>query len=284
MTFKKPDDVTYTDMCIYIDNNVYKESFNENLIYEYIYHIIYMLAKKSSYFKQNHYYDDFAIYAASRVYFRLTNPKQHQLNEDGTLKLEKIKSVLNYIKKVIYPMKVDFEQSEYCQTISKESYPEEVNYNFSNLLNNSIDELTFSEFGLTFNNIGKTCKAFLKTIPYKTNSVEWLNIYTSVMLTFLNTITLTNRRKNRLEHLSSTMRLTDNHIISAYEQENQQAILFHLPESMNDYILVLTRQLKHLIAKDLTDILHTNISNDIAIISLSVKDYIESYEELEDEY
>lgn len=284
MIFKKPDDITYTDMCIYIDNNVYKDSFDENLVYQYIYHIIYMLAKKASYFKQNHYYDDFAIYAASRVYFRLTNKKQWQLDEDGNYKLDRIKSILNYIKKILYPLKVDFEQSEYCQTISKESYPEEVNYNFSNLLNNSIDELTFSEFGLTFNNIGKTCKAFLKTIPYKTNSVEWLNIYTSVMLTFLNSITLTNRRKDRLEHLSSTMRLTDNHIITAFEQENQQAILFHLPESMNDYILVLTRQLKHLIAKDLTDILHTNISNDISVISLSVKDYIESYEELQDEY
>ena len=53
---------------------------------------------------------------------------------------------------------------------------------------------------------------------------------------------------------------------------------------MNDYILVLTRQLKHLVAKDLSDILHTNISNDLTILPLSVKEYIESYEELEDEY
>lgn len=283
MTFKKPE-ISYTEMCIYIDENIYKESFDESLIYQYIYHIIYMLAKKAGYFKQHHYYDDFALYAASRVYFRLTSPKQNELDSNGNYKLDKIKSVLNYIKKIIYPLKVDFEQGEYCQTISKDAYTEEINYNFTNLLNNSVDELTFCEFGLTFNNIGKTCEAFLKTIPYKPNTGEWLNIYTSVMLTFLNTITLTNRRKNRLEHLNSTMRLNDNHIINAFEEESCKAILFHLPESMNDYILVLTRQLKHLVAKDLSDILHTNISNDLAILPLSVKEYIESYEELEDEY
>ena len=80
------------------------------------------------------------------------------------------------------------------------------------------------------------------------------------------------------------MRLNDNHIINAFEEESCKAILFHLPESMNDYILVLTRQLKHLVAQDLSDILHTNISNDLTILPLSVREYIESYEELEDEY
>ena len=28
MIFKKPDDVTYTDMCIYIDENIYAGTYN----------------------------------------------------------------------------------------------------------------------------------------------------------------------------------------------------------------------------------------------------------------
>lgn len=279
MTYKKPQDISYTDMCIYVDDNVYKEGFNEELIYQYIYHIVYMLAKQSQLFNKHHYYDDFAVFGANKVFLRLTNKKQWQYKEDGTPKLEKVKSVLNYIKNILYPLKVDFEQSEYCQTISKDSYNEEINYNFESLINSSLNRLTFCEFNLVLNNIDKTCKAFLKTIPYKTNSKEWLNIYTSVMLTFLNNVTLTNKRKRRLTHLDGTLRLHDGHILNSYNEEfNNKAILFHLPSSMSDYITVLARQLRHIVSKDLCDILHTNISNDIELIDNSVNDYMKDEE------
>ena len=285
MTYEKPKGVTYTDMCIYIDNHIYEPSFDENLIYEYLYHIVLMLAKKSHLFQKHYYYDYFAIYGANRVYFRLTNKKQWELNANGEgYKLERIKSVLNYIKNILYPLKVDFEQSEYCQSISKEAYTDEVDYNFNNLLNSYVNKLVFCEFNLLFNDIGKTCKAFLQTIPYKPNSSEWLNIYISVMLTFLNNVTLTNRQKKRIEHLTSTNRLTEDHIVSAYDEQSNRAILFHLPEHMNDYIIVLVRQLKNLIAKDLCEILNTKVSHDIQLTSSYVQDYVDSYKESDNEY
>lgn len=285
MTFEKPKNMKYTDMCIYIDENIYKESFDESLIYQYIYHVVYMLAKKAQLFEKHHYYDDFALYGANRVYFRLTNNKQFQYKDDGSPKMEQIKSVLNYIKGILYPLKVDFQQSEYCQSISKECYVEDTTYTFNSLIDNCIDELNFCEFGLTFNDISKTCKKFLQTIPYRSNSKEWLNIYVSVMLTFLNNVTLTNKHKRRLEHLTSTGRITDQHIIDAYEDEKQQrCILFHLDDSMSDYIIVLARQLKNLIAKDLSDILHTNISADIRLKPLTIRDYFIEQEGGYDEY
>lgn len=280
MTFKKPKNITYTEMCIYIDNNVYNETFDESLVYEYLYHILYMLATQAHIFSKYHYYDYFALYGATRIFLRLTNKRQWEPNPDGSgYKLDRIKSVLNYAKKILYPLKVDFEQSEYCQSVSKDAYVDEVEYNFANIVNSSIDSLTFCEFGLTFDDIGKTCDAFLRTLPYKSNSSEWLNIYISVMLTFLNDITLTNTKKSRLQHLIGTNRLTEEHVVEAFKSESPKAILFHLPESMNDYIVVLTRQLKHLVVKDLCGILHTNVSNDMALVSLSVRDYVESYEE-----
>lgn len=285
MTFHKPKDISYTDMCIYIDENVYKEKFNEQLIYEYIYHIVYMLAKQSQFFKKNHYYDDFAIYGATRVYLRLTNVKQNQVKDDGTPKMEKIKSVLNYIKNILYPLKVDFEQSEYCQTISRDACIEDIPYNFNYVLSDTLDGISFCEFNSVLNDIGRTCKHFLKSIPYKQNTSEWLNIYTSVMLTFLNMITLSNHRKERIEHLGGTLRLTDTHIKEAFEKEcEREAILFHLPDSMSDYIIVLARQLKHIVAKDLSDILHTSISSDMTLLPLSINEYMQQFEECNNEY
>ena len=283
--YKKPSNVTYTEMCIYIDENVYKENHNEELIYQYLYHISYMLAKKASLFNKNHYYDDFAIFCAGKLYMRLLNKKQYEYDEEGNPKLEKIKSILNYTKKLLYPLKVDFEQEEYSQTITPQQIESENTYSFNQILNSYIDNLDFCDFNLTLNDVEKTCNKFLKTIPYKENTKEWLNIYTSVLLTFLNMVTLNNKKVDRLKHLSSTNRLTDTHIINAFKEEiNTKAILFHLDENMNDYIIVLARELKNIIAKDLSDILDINVSNNIELVELSVKDYLNDINGDDDEY
>lgn len=283
MTYTKPKDVSYVDMCIYIDNNVYNpEGFDEEKVYEYLYHIEHMLARTGRIFNDYKYYGDFAIYSANKLYFRLTNPKQFEFDENNNPKMDKVKSILNFAKSTLHHFRIDFQQSEYCQCISKDAYIDEISYDFNNLLQSELDDLNCCEFGLTFSNIDKTCKQFLNTIPVKRDSSEWLNIYVSVMLTFLNTVTLNNIQKRRIKHLTNTGRLRDEHIYNAYESaRNSKAILFHLDESMNDYILVLSRQLRHLIAKDLTDILHTNISNDMVLNEQCVRDFIieEVYED-----
>ena len=37
MTFKKPADITYTQMCIYIDDNIYNGTYDENTVFTYLY-------------------------------------------------------------------------------------------------------------------------------------------------------------------------------------------------------------------------------------------------------
>ena len=281
MTFTKPNNIRIVDMCIYIDNNAYTENADPNIIYEYLYHIVYSLAKKNNLFNNYSYYDDFALYCANKLYFRYTNKKQFEINEDGTPKLEKIKSVLNYIKTVLYPLKVDFEQSEYCQTISKETYAEETNYNFDNLISKTISGLHLSDFKFLMQDVGNTCKAFLSTIPYDKNSKEWINIYVSVMLTFLNYITLSNKTLDKLQNLHLHNNLNYEHIEQGYEKESiKQAVLYHLPDSMSTYITVLARELKNIVAKDLSDILHTKITYDSISIEHSVKQYWEDNNEV----
>lgn len=285
MIFKKPEDVSYTQMCIYIDDNVYTEDCDMTLVYEYLYHITYMLARHAKLFKQNHYYDDFAIFVANRVYFRLTNKKQFQVDDDGNFRMERIKSILNYLKAILYPSKVTFEQSEYSQSISKETISDISNFNFDNLLNRTSSNIHLSDFKFMLNDVGKTCESFLSTLPYLKTSKEWLNIYTSVMLTFLNMVTLPTPVMQRIEHLADKKSLNDEHIISAYGKEQKRAaILFHLPESMRDYILVLARQLKQLIAKDLSYILHTKVTNDFMLVDYMKEEIRDSIKENINEY
>ena len=163
-------------------------------------------------------------------------------------------------------MKVDYQQEFFAQNVEKEVLPE-TEYNFNSILSKEISNLDISDFGLTLLNISDTCRKFLQTIPYKVDSVEWENIYLSVMLTFLSSITLRNEHIERIQHLSETLRLRDYHFDIFYREAKKDIILYHLPESMRNYIDVLCRQLNNIIAKDLCDILDTKVHTDHMLVN-----------------
>ena len=72
----KSEKIKYTDMCIYIDNNINKPDADVDKIYDYLVKLSYMLAHKRWFFKCKTEYDDFATYFASVVYMRMTNKRQ----------------------------------------------------------------------------------------------------------------------------------------------------------------------------------------------------------------
>jgi len=129
-----------------------------------------MLAKKANYFNKFEYYDDFATYMATSTYFRIKNPKQFQ--EDS--KMDKIKSILNYLKATIYPRKVSFEQEFYSQVISQtdeDKVEYDTDYTFSDTLSESTGELSRSDFSICLADITKTFKSYLSRIPYYSDKV-----------------------------------------------------------------------------------------------------------------
>lgn len=278
MMYKKPENITYTDMCIFIDENVYLPNHDTETIYKYLYLLSVMLAKQASLFDKHRYYDGFGIFAATRVYLRLTNPKQFMLNADGEPKMEKITSILNYLRKSIYFLKVDYEQEEYSQSLSKECG--DILYNYENAIQHTLDGVHKIEFESTLTSVSNSCKEFLKSLPYDLESAEGQNIYLSVLLTLLNSITLRNKHKKRVEHLTKTGRLKDSHIVDFYELEKEEPpVLYHLDESMRDYITVLVRQVRNVIASELTDTLHTKVYEDSLMVSTVTEDFMERYNE-----
>lgn len=280
MTYQKDNSITYTEMGMFIDTNVYSENPDVETIYRYLYLIIHMLSKHDRMFKHNYDYDKFSLYMASKIYFRLTNKDQFIYKEDGTPKLEKVKSVMNYIKQTIGVYKIRYQKEEFAQNISHEEYELDVEYSFDTILQSYVDKLNFCDFNLTFGNIDRTCKEFLKRIPYKSNSVEWLNIYTSVMMTFLKRLTVTPQQQERLKYLQDKVKCKDYHIMDIYnELDRQEPVLYHLPQHMSNYIDVLSRQLKHIVARDLSDIYHTNISTDLNVYNNNFEGVQETYED-----
>lgn len=269
MLYKKPDDVTYVQMAIYVDENVYNPDCTEeqdNLIFQYIYHLVYMLACKGNFFNKAQYYEDFAIYMATQVFMRLRNKKQYELKDDGTPKLKKVKSVLNYIKKTIGPRRVDFQQEFFSQTIlpvDEENYLTDVHYTLANQLSQSIDEMAVVDFNVCLSDICKTAKETIKNIPYKNHKATFNNIYLSCLLTFLNSITLSRQDILRLDGLKRGKLGNPQLVEELYVKQSEDCvILYHLDKNMTQYIDVLTRKMKHAIAKDLSMTLHTYIPSD----------------------
>ena len=284
MMYEKPKDVTYTQMAIYIDQHAYDENQSEekdNLIFEYLYHLIEMLAYKAKFFTRNQYYNDFALYVASSVFMRLKNPKQFQYNELGQPKIKRVKSILNYIKTILYPKKVDFEQEYYDQSfksLANQNNDSMISYGyaFSDYLIDQIDGFYQVDFNLCLDSITATIKQYIFSTPFKNDSVFVMNLYFSCLLTFLSSITPRNIDLNRIANLKLKQH-------REYELddllENQfhldDVILFHLDNNYKKYVYVLTKKIKHLIATDLSLILNDELGSESMLKSILINDIID---------
>lgn len=101
MIYKKDPKIKYWEMAKYIDDHVREEKCNEELIFEYMYHLFYVLSVKAKMFKTSSDYDGYALYGATQLFIRY---RKENINPN----LKPIKSSLNYIKKLLYPIRVDY--------------------------------------------------------------------------------------------------------------------------------------------------------------------------------
>lgn len=262
MTYKKDPGVTFTQMAIWIDENVYSGEVDPEILYRYLYHLAYMLAKKRNFFSNLKDYDQFALFVATRMYFRLTNPKQFP-NGDGTPpKLPKVKSVLNYLKKVLSVCKVDFQRQEALLQINDTDFTIHDTDLGEYLVDNTniFDKILFSR---SLEEIDVVVRTYLSSIPIKKDSAEWENIYISCMLSLINCMTLS--RKDR-HHMNTFVTLDATALERMYTKlRYEEPILYHLDENMRGYIRVLVNELKHCIARDLSWKSETYISSDALI-------------------
>lgn len=264
VTYKKPSGLTYTDMAIWIDQNAYKEDCDDNLLFEYLYHLVKINAIKAKLFEKHTYYEDFSIEGATHYYFRLKNKRQFEYDNKGNPKLKKITSIVNYMKKSLYFLKVDFQQKHFSQTITTIEEQDNIDslaYTFSDYLSENVNQLNKAEFSCSLSDFCKSIRFYLKDIPHNTTSYEWDNIYISCLLTLLNMIVLPTKEVNRINNLKRIHKIED--LEKLYNKQNSvnSVILFHLDKSMRDYIFILCKKIKTYYANDLSYMLHNDIDS-----------------------
>lgn len=233
MLWKKPNGLRYVDLAIYVDEHMtdiaepgkYPEV--ENTVYNYLWLLVKALAIKKGMFENFEDYDPFAFHAANRLFFAL---RKNQWNQGKVIKgkeIRPIKSCLNYMKKLMYPMKVEF-QNETFREVMSEAYTSKKfdSYAFTESLKNQIifteSAITdlIKQLKFTINGCGKLIDKILNKSPFGANTVEYRRIKISLLLNCY--FTLQAGKKLNVEPAA--------------------VVLWKLPKSMGSYVRILLRE------------------------------------------
>ncbi len=255
MIFEKDPKTRYVDMAIYIDNHIYTNDYDEELVYQYLYFLIYMLSKKKKYFSSEKSYDDFSIWLATKMYVRLTDPRQFDENE----KLDKITSVLNYIKGILYAKKVEYNfEIEYQTTMGKfhskyiEDFDDDALIEFYRpAVESKNNEIIRDSLMDLFKIIPKLFRDELNKSPYKNNKLMFHNLYLSCMLTFIKSTTIPNSKLERIHKL--LLKHPNADISKLSPSTDFEVVLWDVPEYLTDYIKLLFNRVKKHIVDEIKD-------------------------------
>lgn len=256
MGYVKPKGISYVDMAIYIDKHIYEPDYDANTIYQYLYFLTGMLAFKQRFFEKGKQYDDFAYFAATYIFMRLTNKKQFEWDSSKhSYKLEKVKSVLNYIKKTLYAMKVRFEQLDYSQQyVEVEDFvPDSTNQVYlANQANKAFKEIEFFDI---LENVNQIIDEILLTTPYK-NSMIQKYIKISCLLSILNLITINNEQLEILKD-KNVKWFNSMHFIEKIfsDLKKNYVILYKIPQSMGNFIDITVKKIFKEIGKDISELI-----------------------------
>lgn len=259
MRFKKPNGLRYTDLCIYIDENAYKDTCDNDKLYEFLWVLIAMLSHKKCFFKRNRDYEDFCLFATNRMYLRYKNPKQFEIDEFGNPKLDKIKNVLDYLKGSLSRIKskYDHQFDKHMVDLSNDANSMD-SIGVLSIIEKTIDQTKRLDFNLYLEDIPRTIKDFVYKCPYANQPIIH-NIYKSCLLSFLNLITLRNDEEEQLRCSKQRQTITPQRIQMLYEKQlNDFVILYHLESSMYSYIRVLTLRIRDIVKKDIEQIISSS--------------------------
>lgn len=284
---KKKPPIRYVDMCIYIDNNIYKEDADTEKIYDYLVMLAYMLASKRKFFNKESDYDKFAHFLAKNVYARFKDKridwhtkidKQGNVikNEDGTDKLfppelTPIKSCLNYMKQILYARKCNYISEEFENSTNANDIAN--NYAFKKYMEASVYSANTGLFScdidLYFKTIDRVIKDEVYNGVYGNDKLLAWKLYTSLLISLTRNFKLSKRNKYKLIDIKATKEnykkthkkkliLKSNYsdiLCDIVSEETKTApIVYDLDEEYLDYISVMVQKVKMRIIEDIHEL------------------------------
>ena len=197
------------------------------------------------------------------------NPKLNKLDENGEPILKPIKSVLNYMKSIIYGRKCVFEKENYSQKITTFDN----NLNYANTINLKLkDSLLYnqeSNVDMYLETVSSTVKKVVYTNNhYLNDKLLMKNIYISCLLSVVNSFTFT---QTDLKNMQNTYTLPDTkykYIAKLYKLNRDNCtLLYHLDNSFYNYITVLVRKIFNELQKDLVYLSKEDVTISDSVLS-----------------
>ena len=251
-SWKKDPKLKYTDLCIFVDQNIPKIAEAgaypeiENQVYNYLWLLVKALAIKKCMFNNFNDYDGYATHAANRLFFAL---RKNYLNQGKVIKgkqIRPIKSCLNYTKALLYPMKVEYQNEAFREIIAEEFVSKKFDsfmYKEKLKADASVSQGTVDKFRLylrgSLESIDATLDKILKNSLFVTNPTIYRKLKISLLLNTLNSLKLKN-------HLDS---------------EIPTIIVWKLPKSMSGYVRVLLKEFYTELKQEILDC-HSAVSID----------------------
>ena len=234
MLYKKPSSLRYTELCMYVDENVPKLANPgeypeiEATVYNYLWLLVKALAIKKCMFKKFEDYDGYAFYAATRLFLAL---RKNYLNQGKVIKgkqIRPIKSCLNYTKALLYPMKIEYQRETFKEIIEEEFVSKKFDaFAYKEQLKNETRDSTVILSQLKFylqETLGRKSRILdelLSKSPFGPSTPEYNNLKISILLNSINIL-----------HTKKKLVVT----------EQQSIILWHLPKNMTTYVKILIKE------------------------------------------
>lgn len=248
MIFKKDPKLKYTDMCIYIDNHIYSGDYDPELVYQYLYFLVYMLSSKRKYFTKISEYEDFSLWCARRIYIKLTIPKK----ETPSGRNRPVKSILNWLKKSLWFQLCYYRQENFQETIQGDYYS--LGNYYSSSLESNNNTIIISKMMDLFSEIPSMLKRELNKSPYKSNPVYYNRVYISCLLNLIYEITPSNTSVDKLE--KKMERDLNTTIVDIKDKDKKEEILlWGLENNLAPYIKMLNRNIKKELESEIKDIM-----------------------------
>lgn len=203
-----------------------------------------MVAYQHHYFQTLDEYDSYALRGASKLFMRIKDPRQ--LENDS--KLPKIKSILNYVKTVSYPYKVEFDRDTVCENCADALILQTTPETLSTCLAEESSLFDRIDFELSLGSIPSIIKNYLQKIP-AVQAIGYKNVYISCMLSFISSIVFAKE-----DLIAFDLKEKNLKYLNALYQKSQvlEPKLYHLDNKYANYITVLLREIKHVVAAELS--------------------------------
>ena len=253
MLWRKPSDMKYTDMCKWIDNNIQKIGEYpgeypdiENTIYNYLYLLTKALSIKKRMFQNFEDYDGYALYAAQRLFTAIQKNYKNQGKIIKGKEISPIKSCLNYAKKLLYPMKVEYLRETFAEVISSEFTSKQFDaYSFKERLKEQAAEAQFKtilqiELLDILKNVPYYIEKTLAGSPFHKDQPEWKKLKITILLNFLHGLNTT----------------------GSIEWNPVTILLWKLPKSLIGYVKILLTEFYTSLKAEMVDCFTNNSIND----------------------